>query len=72
MASRGRPAGRNLTERIGICVTPELKAAMQNVAAVEERSFSSMCSIMIEEWIRSRKSKYGGAVKILDEAQPNS
>ena len=67
MASRGRPAtGAKMTERIGICVTAELKAALNSVAEKEDRSFSSMCGIIFEEWLRSRKSKYPEAIEILN------
>ena len=70
MASRGRPAtGAKMTERIGICVTAELKAALGAVAEKEERSFSSMCSIIFEEWLRSHKSSYPEAIELLNKQE---
>lgn len=55
---RGRPRGGIYTERIKICVTPELKEAMERIAETEDRSFSAMCSFALEEWYRTHKHKY--------------
>lgn len=55
---RGRPRGGVYTERIKICVTPELRDAMEKIAEAEGRSFSAMCSTALEEWYQAHRRQY--------------
>lgn len=55
---RGRPRGGVYTERVKVCITPELKEALENAAEIEDRSFSAMCSMALEEWYQAHRRKY--------------
>lgn len=55
---RGRPAGRTVTRHVGICITPELEEKLKTAAELEDRSFSAMCSIALEEWYQAHRRKY--------------
>ena len=53
----GRPTGRKYSANTGLRLDPGLKDALEQIAAIEDRSVAQVIRVLLREAIREREKK---------------
>jgi len=67
----GRPIGRKYSANTGLRLEPDLRDALERVAAAEDRSVAQVIRVLLREALQAREGKPGGAAGSRRKGKPS-